>query len=503
MTPTLFIVPLLLSLLSSLSLTHAQSIAPSPAAAAAACNGIFLSYAYTRGAQLPPTLKSNPTRQPYRFESTVTILNNGLDPLKSWKVWVGFTHEEYLVSASNAILSDGTSLPAGVGNGTVFVGYPSTDLETAIETAGDLTQMSTRIDLVGTQFGVGSPNIPMPANISLANDGFVCPKPTLQEEQEAELEEQDQWTRTPQDRQWTVAPHGEYHQESQQEHQHRQEKGQWKDQKITDIDQCRRGGSSRGHPSSGSSRLRTSVSTGRVIGIVRPIMARASLATSFANPNRTKVEKLREPPEEPRPLEPGVASAVATWEVETRPRRVSSNNNSEIACSNSDNELSRGLSSTLSRCLNITSNVTSKFSSFEKTGHRLRPWADVIVTRADVTGLMSQDTRAGVTGTRADVTRAASQIAAMTSPDDVTDDVGAWEARGARGGAWEARELLLSVDLTRGMCWRRVRARGLSSGAVFEFNGLRIARGTQWCVQKSDWDRFLFDRDRASYEKHS
>ncbi|XP_057486307.1 LOW QUALITY PROTEIN: COBRA-like protein 7 [Actinidia eriantha] len=182
MTPTLFIVPLLLS---SLSLSHAQSIAPSPAADA--CNGIFLSYAYTSGVQLPPTLKSNPTRQPYRFESTVTIINNGLDPLKSWKVWVGFTHEEYLVSASNAILADGTSLPAAVETGTVFAGYPSTDLETAIETAGDLTQMSTRIDLVGTQFGVGSPNIPMPVNISLANDGFVCPNPTLQGKTEMQV----------------------------------------------------------------------------------------------------------------------------------------------------------------------------------------------------------------------------------------------------------------------------------------------------------------------------
>ena len=178
MASALFIFPLLLSLLSPLSLTHAQPAAPSPVADA--CNGIFLSYSYTGGAQLPPTLKSNPTRQPYRFESTIIILNNGLDPLKSWKVWVGFTHEEYLVSASNSILADGTSLPAGVGNGTVFAGYPSTDLETAIETAGDLTQMSTRIDLVGTQFGVGLPTIPMPANISLANDGFVCPKPTLQ-----------------------------------------------------------------------------------------------------------------------------------------------------------------------------------------------------------------------------------------------------------------------------------------------------------------------------------
>lgn len=155
-----------------------QSEAPSPAADS--CNGIFLSYAYTSGAKIPPNLNSDPTEQPYRFESTLTVLNNGLEELKSWRAFVGFQHKEYLVSASGAVLANGTSLPATVGGGVVFAGYPSTDLKTAIETAGDTTQMQVQVQFVGTQFGVGSPNVPMPTNVSLVNDGFVCPKPTMQ-----------------------------------------------------------------------------------------------------------------------------------------------------------------------------------------------------------------------------------------------------------------------------------------------------------------------------------
>lgn len=108
------------------------------------------------------------------------ILNNGLQELKSWKIFVGFRYDEFLVSASQAVLADGTSLPAGVGNGTVFSGFPTTDLKTAVETAGDVTQMQVQIDLVGTQFGVAAPDVPMPSNISLVNDGFICPKPTKQ-----------------------------------------------------------------------------------------------------------------------------------------------------------------------------------------------------------------------------------------------------------------------------------------------------------------------------------
>lgn len=157
--------------------TAAQTPAPSPSSDA--CNGIFLSYAYTGGAQIPPT---DPANQAYRFESTLTVLNNAAEELKSWRVFVGFQYDELLVSASGAVVADGSSLPAAVGNGTVFAGYPSSDLKSAIETAGDVTQMQVQVKLVGTQFGVKSPSVPMPSNISLANDGFICPKPAMQGE---------------------------------------------------------------------------------------------------------------------------------------------------------------------------------------------------------------------------------------------------------------------------------------------------------------------------------
>lgn len=94
---------------------------------------------------------------------------------------MGFQHDEYLVSASNAVIADGSAtFPGPVGNGTVFAGFPSADLKTAIETAGDVNQMSVEVDFVGTQFGVDSPAVPMPSNISLVNDGFVCPRPSMQ-----------------------------------------------------------------------------------------------------------------------------------------------------------------------------------------------------------------------------------------------------------------------------------------------------------------------------------
>ncbi|CAN6726555.1 unnamed protein product [Malus baccata var. baccata] len=95
--------------------------------------------------------------------------------------FVGFTNNEYLVSASNAVLADGGSIPGSVGNGTVFAGYPMTDLKTAVKTAGDLTQMQVQVKLTGTQFGVAPPKVPMPSNLTLANDGFVCPLAAMQE----------------------------------------------------------------------------------------------------------------------------------------------------------------------------------------------------------------------------------------------------------------------------------------------------------------------------------
>ncbi|KZV50985.1 COBRA-like protein 7-like [Dorcoceras hygrometricum] len=156
----------------------AQLQAPPPASDD--CKGVFLSYTYTSGKVVPPILRSDPARQAYRFESFLSLLNNDLVELKSWRVFVGFQHDEYLVSASNAVLADGNSIPGSVGNGTVFAGYPVPDLKSGIETAGDLTQMSVRVGLVGTQFGVGFPSVPMPSNISLVNDGWICPKPSVQ-----------------------------------------------------------------------------------------------------------------------------------------------------------------------------------------------------------------------------------------------------------------------------------------------------------------------------------
>ena len=177
-----FIFNLILLLLFTIIPFSISQSADAPSPASDSCNGVFLSYTHTAGERLPPNLKSDPKRQPYRFEATLTVLNNGLDDLKSWRVFVGFQHDEYLVSASNAVLADGNSLPGPVGNGTVFAGFPTTDLKTAIETAGDLNQMRAEVKLVGTQFGVASPSVPMPKNISLANDGFVCPKLNTQGE---------------------------------------------------------------------------------------------------------------------------------------------------------------------------------------------------------------------------------------------------------------------------------------------------------------------------------
>nr|XP_028947685.1 uncharacterized protein LOC114820686 [Malus domestica] len=56
-----------------------------------------------------------------------------------------------------------------------------TDLKTAVKTAGDLTQMQVQVKLTGTQFGVAPPKVPMPSNLTLANDGFVCPAAAMQD----------------------------------------------------------------------------------------------------------------------------------------------------------------------------------------------------------------------------------------------------------------------------------------------------------------------------------
>lgn len=78
------------------------------------------------------------------------------------------------MSAANAVLADGDSLPANVSGGVVFSGSSVTDLKTAIETAGDINQMRAVVELLGTEFGVAPPNFSLPENITLANDGYTC-----------------------------------------------------------------------------------------------------------------------------------------------------------------------------------------------------------------------------------------------------------------------------------------------------------------------------------------
>lgn len=96
-------------------------------------------------------------------------------------MFVGFQHGEILVSADQAILADGTSLPAKVGNsGTFLAGFPMTNLKTAVETAGDPTQTTVQVKLVGTEFGIGPPRVPLPASLYLANDGYSCPNYTME-----------------------------------------------------------------------------------------------------------------------------------------------------------------------------------------------------------------------------------------------------------------------------------------------------------------------------------
>ncbi|XP_057950669.1 COBRA-like protein 10 [Malania oleifera] len=142
------------------------------------CDGIFLSYNFISREKEFPHVK-NASAQAWAFKSTARILNTGTTDLNAWKIFIGFQHKEILVSAGGVVIMDGTDFPAAVGNGTYLSGYPQADLKTSIETAGDLTQIQTQIDITGTQFGVKPPGIPMPKTIRLQNDGFKCPAPTV------------------------------------------------------------------------------------------------------------------------------------------------------------------------------------------------------------------------------------------------------------------------------------------------------------------------------------
>ncbi|RWR88430.1 COBRA-like protein 10 [Cinnamomum micranthum f. kanehirae] len=140
------------------------------------CNGIFLSYSFVSREKEYPFVK-NASAQAYAFKATASIFNAGKEELKAWQMYIGFQHDEIIVSADKGVMDDGTDFPVSVGkNGTTLSGDPP-DLKTSVETAGDWNQIQATIDIKGTQFGVKSPNVPMPKTIRLANEGYKCPGP--------------------------------------------------------------------------------------------------------------------------------------------------------------------------------------------------------------------------------------------------------------------------------------------------------------------------------------
>ncbi|RZC61130.1 hypothetical protein C5167_022875 [Papaver somniferum] len=175
---------IVLSFLSIIQVSdHSKTEPETPPLLSDSCNGVFLSYTPTLGRKLKPTTE-NLEEQAYKFKSRAKIVNNGLDELKSWKMYIGFQSGEFLVSASNAILADGTPLPKNTSSEdsgpVVFAGFPNANLKTEIETAGDLQQTEAEINIVGTVFGVQPPVVPMPTSIGLSNDGFICAFPKMQ-----------------------------------------------------------------------------------------------------------------------------------------------------------------------------------------------------------------------------------------------------------------------------------------------------------------------------------
>jgi len=145
------------------------------------CNGIFISYDFLTRIKEFPHLK-NATAQSWAFNSTATVLNTSKEVVKAWKLFIEFQHDEILVSVSGGNMEEATEFPASVGNGTTFVGASEPDLDSAINTAQDLSQIQAIIQLIGTQFGVKPPTPPLPKTIKLVNDGYSCPKPTTHSE---------------------------------------------------------------------------------------------------------------------------------------------------------------------------------------------------------------------------------------------------------------------------------------------------------------------------------
>lgn len=141
------------------------------------CSGVYLNYQAQHPRKTFPLNVTPIIEQPFVFNSTLTVLNTGKEDVKAWRVFVAFQYGEELVSMSNAVIDDGTILPANVSNGTFLLGSPLENLKTAIETAGDLNQIQVQIQMSGVEFGLNETGFPLPAQVRLANDGFTCGDP--------------------------------------------------------------------------------------------------------------------------------------------------------------------------------------------------------------------------------------------------------------------------------------------------------------------------------------
>ncbi|GER29656.1 COBRA-like protein [Striga asiatica] len=120
-------------------------------------------------------LRSSPTA--LLVQSSFTVHNND-----THEFLVGFRQVSTRRISGIGHECHGSSTSGPVGNVSVFAEFPNPDLETGIETAGDSTQMAGWVELVDTQIEVVPLDVPMPANISLVNDGWICPRPRMQGE---------------------------------------------------------------------------------------------------------------------------------------------------------------------------------------------------------------------------------------------------------------------------------------------------------------------------------
>lgn len=143
------------------------------------CDGVFLTYTLKGRTKEYPHVK-NVSKQSWAFEAEATLTNVGDEEVVGWNMFVGFQHNEILVSADGAVLLDAGDFPANVSNGTMMAGSNMTDLKTAINTANDFDLMSVIIGIKGTMFGSKAGATPMPKTIRLVNDGFKCPAATRQ-----------------------------------------------------------------------------------------------------------------------------------------------------------------------------------------------------------------------------------------------------------------------------------------------------------------------------------